>query len=87
MAIDLVIKLMSDVEKLDKSGKDKKDWVKEELNHLMPDFYSEHHLLVDALIDGIVMVATSPEMIQTGKRCGRLCTRLFGCYCSRPENV
>ena len=80
MAIDLVIKLMSDVEKMDKSGKDKKDWVKEELNVLMPDFYAEHHTLIDALIDGFVMVATSPEMIQTGKKCGKLCSKLLGCY-------
>lgn len=80
MAIDLVIKLMSDVEKLDKSGSDKKKWVKEELHSLMPDFYADNHLLVDALIDGIVMVASSPEMIQTGKKCGKICSKLLGCY-------
>lgn len=80
MAIDLVIKLMADVEKLDKPGSDKKKWVKEELHVLMPDFYADNHLLVDALIDGIVMVASNPEMVQTGKNCGKICSKLLGCY-------
>jgi hypothetical protein len=79
MAVDLVIKLMGDVERMDKSGKDKKDWVKEELHSLMPDFYADHHILVDAIIDGFVLVATSPEMIQTGKRCSKMCIKLLGC--------
>jgi len=80
MAIDLVIKLMSDVEKLNKPGSDKKKWVIEQLHDLMPEFYAEYHLLIDAFIDGLVIVATSPEMIQTGKKCGKLCSKLLGCY-------
>ena len=80
MAINLVIKLMADVEKMDKPGADKKKWVKEELNSLMPDFYAEHHILVSELIDAFVFIASSPELIQHGKNCSKICGKLFGCY-------
>jgi len=76
MSVDLIIKLMGDVEKMGKSGVDKKDWVKEEIRRLNPKFYEENGLLIDALIDGFVLVATNPEMIQAGKRC---CSKIFKC--------
>lgn len=79
IALNLVIKLMADVEKLNKPGADKKKWVKEELNSLMPDFYAENHLFIGEAIDAFILVASNPELIQTGKNCSKMCIKLFGC--------
>lgn len=79
MAINLVIKLMADVEKEGKEGYDKKQWVKDELNCLMPDFYTENRVLISELIDAFVFVASSPELIQSSKNCVKTYGKLFGC--------
>lgn len=76
MGIDLIIKLMADAEKTDKSGNFKKEWVMGEMKSLMPQFYTEHSAMVSCIIDGIILVASNPEMVQSGKKC---CYKIFGC--------
>jgi len=78
--IELIIKLMGDVEKTDKSGNFKKDWVMSQIKIIMPQFYQDHSVLIGDIVDGMVFVASHPEMIQGAKTCSKTCSKLFGCY-------
>ena len=71
IGVNLIIKLMSDVERLALKQKDidKKQYVITQLQTLMPSFYENHHLMLDAIIDGIIIVANNPQMVQMAKSC------------------
>ena len=71
IGVNLIIKLMSDVERLALKQKDidKKQYVISQIQLLMPVFYENHHLMFDAIIDGIIIVANSPQMVQLTKKC------------------
>ena len=71
IGVNLIIKLMSDVERLALKQKDldKKQYVISQIQSLMPVFYENHHLMLDAIIDGIIIVANNPHMVQMAKSC------------------
>lgn len=71
IGVNLIIKLMSDVERLAMKQKDidKKNYVITQIKALMPKFYESHHLMFDAIIDGIIIVANNPHMVQMANNC------------------
>lgn len=73
---DLIISLMASAEKTNMGGSYKKEWVLNEIAGLSPQFYKDHSVMIGYIIDGFVLVASNPKMIQSSKNCF---IKLCGC--------
>lgn len=60
----------------DVSGKDKKEWVINQININLPEFYNKHKMLIESMIDAFILVGNDPKVILLEKS---ICKNIFTC--------
>jgi len=70
----LVLQFINDAEKKSISqdynvtGIQKKQWVITAIRTNMPEFYNQHELLIDTMIDSLILIGNNPNVILAEKR-------------------
>ena len=70
----LVLQFINDAEKKSISqdynvtGIQKKQWVITAIRTNMPEFYNQHEMLIDTMIDSLILIGNNPTVILAGKR-------------------
>ena len=79
--ISEILKLIHDSEEkaiksdFDVSGKEKKEWVISQIRINLPNFYYEHKMLIESMIDALILVGNDPKVILLEKS---VC-KIFSC--------
>ena len=70
----LVLQYINDAEKkantqdYSVTGVQKKQWVITAIRTNMPEFYNQHEMLIDTMIDSLILIGNNPTVILAQKR-------------------